>query len=151
MAIEAFPPNTVHLGGPIEYLNDGVQDIAVEAITPGMLVERHVDGSNNLGWGVHDAADDPAPPFIALEQDELNLTVDDAYAAGDLMKVGALRTGSTFWGLLPSGQNITKGDVLQSNGDGRFKADAGGEGRYAALEDIGAITADTRCRIEVLW
>ncbi len=32
---------------------------AVEAITPGMLVELHNDGTLGLCWGVHDSADEP--------------------------------------------------------------------------------------------
>lgn len=147
MAITPLNPNTVHLGGPMTLVDHLV---AIEAVTPGMLVEYH-DDSGTLKWGVHDAADDPVHRAVALEQDELNKTVSDAYAAGDLMKVGVLVPGSTFWGLIPSGQNISPGDRLQSNGDGKLKAAASGEVAFVAIESSGgAVTADTRLRVEVL-
>lgn len=139
-------PNTIHLAGPITYVNDIV---AIETITPGMLVEYH-DDSGTLKWGVHDSADEPVHRAVALEQIEFNKGIDDAYAAGDLVKVGVLVPGSQFYGIIPSGQNITQGARLQSNGDGKLKAAATGEVAFVAVESPGAVTADTRIRVEVL-
>lgn len=147
MAVTKNRPNTIHLGGPITIINHVV---AIEAITPGMLLEYHND-SDTLKWGVHDSADEHVQTTVALEQDFMNLGVDDAYAAGDLVVAGALTAGSTFWGIIPSGQNISPAALLQSNGDGKLKADSTGEGRFRALESSGgAVTADTRLRVEVI-
>lgn len=122
---------------------------AVEAITPGMLVELHND-SGALTWGVHDSANDPVARAVALDQVELNKGIDDAYAAGDLVKVGYLKSGDRFYGIIPSGQNITQGAVLQSNGDGKLKAFSSGPGGFIAASSPGSVTEDTRLWVEVL-
>lgn len=146
MAVTRRNPNTIHLGGPVTY----VADIpAIESITPGMLVEYHND-SGTLKWGVHDTADDPVHRAVALDNPMLNKGVDDAYAAGDLVLVGVLPPGSQFWGIIPSGQNITQGDRLQSNGDGKLKAAASGTVAFVAVDSPGDVSADTRVRVEVL-
>lgn len=147
MAVTKNPPNTIHLGGPVTIIN---HIVAIEEIKPGMIIEYHND-SGALKWGVHDSADEDVQVTVALEQDLMNLGVDDVYAAGDLVVAGAFVPGSTFWGLIPSGQNISPADLLQSNGDGKLKALASGKGRFRALESSGgAVTADTRLRVEVI-
>jgi len=152
MAVTKNNPNTIHLGGPITLINEYV---ALGAITPGMLVEYHND-SGTLKWDVHDAAADVQIPYVALNQAELNKEVDDAYAAGDLVAVGALTVGSQFWGIIPSGQNISPAAYLQSNGDGKLKAAtadtaAAAVAKFQAVETSGgAVTADTRIRVEVV-
>ena len=158
MAISLRNPNTIYLGGGdgpggesgCTIINDYV---AIEQITPGMLLEYHDDGGV-LKWGVHDAAADQGSVVVALDQTLLNLGVDDVYAAGDLVMAGALRPGATFWGLIPSGQTIAVAAKLQSNGDGKLKAAtadtaAANVARFVALEAKTA-TADTRIRVEVL-
>ena len=122
---------------------------AIEAITPGMLVELHNDGTT-LKWGVHDSANEPVARAVALDQIALNKGVDDAYAAGDLVNVGYFAAGDRFWGLIPSGQNITQGALLQSNGDGKLKAYSTGPGGFVAASSPGSVTADTRVWVEVL-
>lgn len=154
MSITKRNPNTIYLGGGdgpggesgCTNINDYV---AIETIRPGMLLEYHND-SGTLKWGVHDSADEPAQVVVALDQPFLNKGVDDDYAAGDLVLAGALRPGATFWGLIPSGQNIAPGARLQSNGDGKLKAAASGDVRFVSLDGPGAVTADTRIRVEVL-
>jgi hypothetical protein len=154
MAVPANPPNTIYLGGGmnageggITYIND---QAAVEAITPGMLLELHDDGGTPA-WGVHDVADDPCPVVVALEQVFLNQGVDDNYADGDLVYAGALRPGSMFWGIVASGANINIGDRLQSAGNGKLKAAASGDIRFVSHTDTGgAVTEDTRVKVEVL-
>lgn len=153
MAVALNPPNTIYLGGGmnagdggITYIND---KLAVEPITPGMLLELHDDGGTPA-WGVHDTADDPCPVVVALEQVFLNLGISDAYADGDLVLAGALRPGSMFYGIVPSGQDLAIGARLQSNGDGKLKAAAGGDVRFVCHTDTGPVTEDTRVRVEVL-
>lgn len=146
MAISKRVPNTIYLGGPITYVDELP---AIAAITPGMLVEYR-DDSGTLSWGVHDTADDPAMAAVALDRTEFNKGIDDAYADGDLVKVGVLGQGAQFYGIIPSGQNITQGAYLQSNGDGKLKAVATGDGKFVAVSSPGSVTADTRLRVEVL-
>jgi hypothetical protein len=147
MALTQRNPNTVYLGGPITRVNDKV---AIEAITPGMLLELH-DDSGVAKWGVHDAADDPVPLVVALDKLIMNEGIDDAYAAGDLVEAGVLGPGSAFYGIIPSGQDIDVAERLQSNGDGKLKTAGSGDVRFVSLDDSGgAVTADTRIRVEVL-
>jgi len=150
MAITKRDPNTIYLAGPVTYINDIP---AIEAITPGMLLD-YEDNSGALAFGVHDAAADVQQVLVALEQTFLNLGVDDAYAAGDLVYAAALGKGAQFWAIIPSGQNIAVAQKLQSNGDGKLKdatADtaAAAVAKFAALEAVNAM-ADTRIRVEVL-
>lgn len=146
MAITIREPNTIHLAGGYELINTHA---AIETLTPGMILELHND-SGVPKWGVHDSADDNVAAFIALEQDELNKTISDTYAAGDLVKVAHMKPGCVFLGIIPSGQNLAIGDLLQSNGDGKLKAIGSGKAKFMALEASGAVTADTRLRVEVL-
>lgn len=150
MALSRRDPNTIAIR-PSQLPANRIDCLlpAVEAITPGMLVEPQ-DDSGTLKWGVHDTADDPTPRAVALDQIEMNKGVDDAYAAGDLVKVGYFLSGDRFWGLIPSGQDITQGDYLQSNGDGKLKAFGSGVGQFVAVSSPGAVNEDTRVWVEVL-
>lgn len=147
MAITTNNPNTIWLGGLKTEINEFA---AIESLTPGMVLEYHND-SGTLKFGVHDTADDPCYPIVALNFPELNKGIDDAYAAGDLVKAAHLHPGATFLAIIPSGQNISPAALLQSNGDGKLKALGSGVARFVALESSGgAVTADTRIRVEVL-
>lgn len=151
MAITKRNPNTIHLAGPCSIINHHIFGVAA---TPGMIVELYND--TTAKWRPNASATEIQAVFVALEQDELNLGIDDAYAAGDLGKVGALQRGSEFLGIVPSGQNIAVAGLLQSNGDGKLKAatattEAAGLGRFQAIDGTGgAVTADTRIRIRVI-
>lgn len=151
MSLSRRDPNTIAIRP--SQLPPGQIDctlVAVEAITPGMLVEHHHSATYGLCWGVHDSADEPAGGTVALEDLLANKGVDDAYAAGEVVPVGNFQKGDRFWGLIPSGQNITEGDLLQSNGDGKLKAYSTGPGGFVAVSSPGAVTEDTRIWVEVL-
>jgi hypothetical protein len=151
MAITKKEPNTVHLAGPKVLINDLA---AGGAITPGFLVEMYDDSGVNK-WQANSGADEIVPLAVALEQDEMNKTIDDDYAAGDLCKVAFLGPGSVFYGLIASGQDIANGDLLQSNGDGYLKAATATTataalGKFQSLDNPGAVVADTRLRVQVI-
>lgn len=150
MALSRRDPNTIAIR-PSQLPADRIDDtlVAVETITPGMLIEHH-DDSGTLKWGVHDSADQPCAASVALDRIEMNKAYSDDYAAGDLVKAGYFLRGERFWGLIPSGQNITQGAKLQSNGDGRLKAYSTGPGGFVAVSSPGSVTADTRVWVEVL-
>lgn len=151
MALTRRVPHQIMVSPP-ELPADRIRNTmpAMEAITPGMLIEAHDDATYGLSWGVHDSADQPAARCVALDFKENNLGIDDAYAVGDLVKAGYLYPGDRFYGLIPSGQNITQGALLQSNGDGKLKAFSAGPGGFVAVSSPGAVTADTRLWVEVL-
>lgn len=150
MSLSRRDPNTIAIR-PSQLPADRIDCTlpAVETITPGMLIEHH-DDSGVLKWGVHDSANEPCAAVVALDQIESNKSYSDDYAAGDLVKAGYFQRGERFWGLIPSGQNITQGAKLQSNGDGKLKAYATGPGGFVAVSSPGSVTADTRVWVEVL-
>lgn len=148
MSLTEYAPRTIYLGGGKKTVINHLK--AVEAITPGMVVEYHEDGGE-LKWGVHDSADDNVEAFVLNNQVIDNAGIETACAAGDLVEVLALTAGATFNAIIPSGQNITMGARLQSNGDGKLKALGSGKAKFLALETTGAVTADTRIKVEVAY
>lgn len=142
--------NTVHIGGDYQKINDRV--CGASSITPGMIVELF-DDSGVDKWRPHSGATNMPTRYVALEK--LGYGPDDAYAQDDLMLVAAYYPGGMFWGLLPSGQDISNAEPLQSNGDGTLKSAtantaAANVAAYKAKEALGAITETTRCWVEVL-
>jgi hypothetical protein len=151
MAITKKVPNTIHLAGPMTKVDEQVAGVA---ITPGYLVEMY-DDSDVLKWRPNASATEQATMAVALERVELNDTIDTAYAVGDAVKVGFLAPGSVFYGLIPSGQDIAVGELLQSNGDGLLKTATAttataNVARFQSLDDTGAVTANTRLRVQVI-
>lgn len=143
-------PNTIHLGGEITKMNEHIAGVA---ITPGMIIELY-DDSNKMKWRPHASATEISTGFVALEKSIHNKTVDDAYAIGELVYAARFHPGATFWGLVPSGQNVSAGEFGQSNGNGMVKvatattSDAN-LAAYQFEEALGLITATTRCRTRV--
>lgn len=160
MAITRRPPGTIYLGGGDGPGGESGYTIVNEytagaAITPGMLIEKY-DDAGTTKWRPHSAAADMQDWWVALEQSEMNLGVDDPYAIGDLVKAAKMQKGSFFWGIVASGQTIANLARLQSNGDGRTKAAtattaAANVAYLQALEALGGpLGAHTRCRLEVI-
>lgn len=152
MSITQLNPRTIILAGGEVVIDD---ILASEAITPGHLVELFSASAGVNKWRKNSSATNITPMFVAINQPELNLGLETACAAGDLIPVAALEKGDIFYGLLPSGQNIANGDLLQSNGDGTMKAAtdaaaAANVAKFQALDNIGAITVQTRVRVQVI-
>jgi hypothetical protein len=144
MSITRNNPNVIFLGGEKVVVNDLA---ASETLTPGQLLERF----NNAGiirWRKHATAGGGGPQAVALDQSELNKSVDDTYAANDLVEVGVLSPGGTAWMLIASGQNITAGQKLESAGDGTLRAFASGVILFTALENKPTVLVLTRIRVE---
>ena len=152
MALAHNPPNTIHLGGPIEKMNEW---IASTTITPGMQIELYDSGAGKMKWRPHSSATNRASNIFALEKMIHNKTVDDNYTANELVYAAKFLPGSSAWCCVPSGQDITAGESLQSNGDGWLKtatseAAATNVAAQKALETLGAVNALTRVRIQIL-
>ena len=146
MAITKRDPNTIHLSGHIEYINDVV---ASAAITPGHLIELHSDSGTPKFQKVGTAAKARSPK-IALNRSMLNKGIDDAYAAGDLVEAGVLSPGSVAWMLIASGQAIVPGDQMEAAADGTLiKRASSGIGLFIALE-AKTSTVLTRIRVEAM-
>ena len=152
MALAHRAPNTVYLGGSIEKLNEHVAGVA---ITPGMECEFY-DDSGVMKLRPLASATEAPTGIIALEKMIHNKTVDDTYAIGELVPAAKFLPGSSFWGLIPSGQNILAGKYMQPNGNGMHKLStattaAANVANYQALESSGgAVAVTTRLRIQRL-
>jgi len=145
MAITRQSPNTVHLGGPVTVVNDLA---ASEAITPGHLIERF-NSSGTIRFRKHTGTS-LAGSIYATEQNMLNLGVDDAYAANDLVEAVVGAPGATIWALIASGQNIAAGNDMESAGNGTLKVYSSGVKIATALENKPTVTVTTRIRVEVV-
>jgi hypothetical protein len=146
MAITRYNPNTVFLGGDRTQVNDLA---ASAAITPGHLIERF----NNAGvirWRKHATAGGANAAAVATDQAMMNKSVDDDYAANDLVEASILHKGATAWMFIASGQNITAGQKLESAGDGTLRALASGVALFTALENKPNVLVLTRIRVEAL-
>lgn len=142
--------NTVYIAGPMTKIED--YTCGETTIKPGSLVVL-ADYSGVKKWKVHPSATDMPTRFVALEK--LGKGVDDDYDEDDLMLVGDFHAGSKFLGLLPSGQDISYAENLQSNGDGMLKSatsNAAGDNvaAYQSEEAPGAVTETTRLVVRVL-
>lgn len=153
MALANRSPNTVYLGGPPgpgggNFVIDN-EHVTTGTPKPGMLA-MYYDDAGVGKWKAHDsAAGTFAQKAFYLERPEFNQGIEDAYAADELALVGIFPPGSLIYAIVPSGQNVVNGDFLESNGDGKLKEGTTGPVAKAA-ETIGAVTADTRVRVEVL-
>lgn len=142
-----YPPNTIFLGGGHR---TQVNDLAAsETITPGMLIERF-NAAGVIRFKKHATAGQMCHT-IATDQSMMNLGVDSAYAANDLVEASVLGPGATFWGLIASGANIAAGDMLASAGNGKLQAVGGGTPTFKAIENKNnsAGPGDARIRVEV--
>jgi len=156
MSITKLNPNKILLAADEDarIINDTDYCLAGVAVTPGMLVEFY-DNASAINVRPNASATEQCAKMVAVNSPELNVGIDTAYAIGDLVPVHPLEVGDIIYGIVPSGQNITMGGLLQSNGDGKLKAatattqDAG-LGWLQALETTGAVTADTRIRAQVI-
>lgn len=153
MALEKLNPRRIHLGGPLTTLDDFLHE-ASATITPGMLVELH-DSSGETKVRPHNTDSEIVSLAVALDRPELNKEITDDYASGDVVKVGYLAAGSIFYGIIPSGQDISNGEFLQSNGDGKLKTASATTqdaalAKFQSLDNPGSVTSDTRLRVLVI-
>lgn len=148
MAITRKAPNTVQLAGHGTMINTVH---AGGAITPGMLIERY-SNSGVENFRAHSTSGGFANVIFALDQGEMNKGIDDAYAAGDLVKALKPWPGALIYAQIASGQNIAVGDFLESNGAGRLIKYGSGVRVAQAVESVdnSGQTSPTRIRVETL-
>lgn len=151
MSVTQKNKGVVLMGDPL--VNE--DDKAAGVITPGYLVD--FNGGGDLV--AHATAAGMAARDFALERSELGKTNDPAfagyagsvnYAIGDQVKVGAFSQGMRLHAWIASGQNITKGNFLESAGDGTLRVYGSGVRLCRALETSGAVTVLTQLRVEVV-
>lgn len=119
-----------------------------EVLLPGQLLERNTDGT--CGKQSTAGVTTKIPLLICLEREEMGQGVDGEYAVGDKVKMGDFPPGTRFSGYIASGQNLTRGQRVETNGTGGFRALASGFPLATCLEATGAITVATRVALEAL-
>ena len=106
--------NRIHSKGP--YIRE--EAVAAEdGIYPGMLLKLDSNGK----FAIHDDAGGRAEALFAEEDALQGKTVDDAYSAGDTVTAILPGLGSEVRALIADGNDVSIGDRLVSNGDGRLK------------------------------
>lgn len=126
-------PKTIILKG--DPLRD--EGVAAEAITPGEI----------LAWDAtpelipHGSAGGNWLGLIAVEEDFVGDDIDTDYATSDTVQVAYPRRGDVVYAFLAAGENVSKGDPLESDGAGALQAhtpqavDEGGAATYTIYAD----------------
>jgi hypothetical protein len=117
-------PNTLKSVRVKQFVAIQEEYVAAAAISPGHLVELASTGKAQ----VHSTAGGPAKPMFAFENELEGETIDDAYAADDVVQVLVSIPGDQVNAVLADGENVSIGDYLESNGDGtlrKYAADTG--------------------------
>lgn len=143
----------------IKKYSDHIEElIAVAAITPGMLVEYTSAGEVQK----HSTAEGNAIPAFALEDEMQGKDIDDAYAADDPVQVWVPYRGDQVYAILADGHDVSKGDLLESDGNGYLQPHVADEGSSPilplaivgqSLEDVDtsdSATATSRIRIAIV-
>lgn len=112
-------PKRIHLLGSGRH----EEFVAAGAITPGHLMEMDSNGK----VVVHNSAGVLAERMFALEDALQGGTIDDAYAADDVVATVMCHPGDVVYALLAAGEDAEKGEFLTSNGDGELKVATGSD------------------------
>lgn len=147
MSITRQNPRTILLSDKSDSVTI-INDVASsEAITPGMLIERH--NSSGEKWRKQATAAAKAQRVVALNASMLNKGIDDDWASGDLIEAAVLPRGATAYMLLASGESVVPGDKLESAGSGLLRKLNAGEPLFVVVygsvdNSIGPTTARVR-------
>lgn len=87
------------------------------ALTPGHLLAMNSDGEVIK----HGTANGEAEMMFAVEDALQGRTIDDAYAADELVQIHRAKPGDEIYAFLADDENVAKGDFLMSDGAGGFK------------------------------
>ncbi len=88
---------------------------ATAAITPGHLIQ--IDSTAGK-VKKHASSGQPAASMFAIEDSLQGNEIGDAYSAGDRVQYVHARPGDEIYAWLKAGENVSRGDYLQSGGDG---------------------------------
>jgi len=92
-----------------------IERLAGAAITPGMILQL---GSGNTVVAHATAGGNILGNMVALEDELQGGTIDTAYDAADVVKIGIFRTGDVVYAILTDGVSVSIGDALESAGNG---------------------------------
>jgi len=119
-------------------------------VKPGYLLEKTSAGKVKA----HATAAGWSQRLVAIEDDLQGKTVSDAYSASALIQYAVVSPGTLCQLMLKSGQNISIGDKLVSNGDGTLKAATGTDKEITAWAEeavdlSGSGAEDTLIKVRV--
>ncbi len=117
---------------------------ASAAITPGMFLD--IDSGELRPSAVTTAV----ARVVALEREELGDDFDVAYASGDQVKAAWCGPETLINALIPSGQNLLAGALLECNAAGLLVAVSSGIPIAMSMEDSGAVLVQTRHRVAIV-
>jgi hypothetical protein len=113
--------NTIKINNHSDNFEEYVADAA---ILPGCLLELNTDNEVK----VHaTAGGNVGPKMFAIEDVFQGEGIDDAYAAGDRVRVWFPSPGDIVLAILADGQSVGEGDLLESNGAGYLTAHSADE------------------------
>jgi hypothetical protein len=119
------------------YSNIFEEYTAAGAIIPGMLIELIAAGTVQA----HGTASGSALPMFPLEDEFQGKTINDAYSAGDIIpQVWIPGRGDQVFALLDDGENVIKGDFLESAGNGflqKYSSDASNNADAVDMRIVG--------------
>lgn len=147
MLIPSTPtPNTILLKGALSRRYE--EGRAGGTIKPGHLIA--LNSSGNLI--VHPTAGGVCTPVsVAIEDGIQGKTIDDAYAATDLVRYVIPQNGDVLYMLLKAGENAPAGGITISAGDGTVKNTTGTPtgyvGRYDEAVDNSGGSDPVRIRV----
>lgn len=150
MADTSLTPRTILLNVRNHHEKDFPLASADSPILPGMLVELNADRKAIP----HDAAAAvPAPLLVAVEMPiRSGSDIDTAFdVAGEVVPCHYALSGDLLYMMLEAGENIAKGDNLESSGNGHLRAATSGA-IVRAVESVNNSAGydGTRIRVEVL-
>lgn len=125
----------------------GYEAPAAGSITPGMLL-AFGDGTV-VAHATTSAARFPC--LVARDNEMVGGGIDDAYVIGERVMYYHMTPGDEFYGLLETGQNITRGALLASNAAGALEAVGANYPVVQAMESVNnASGVNARIRVRVL-
>lgn len=139
-------PKTILLAGsPIAYERTSASG---SAITPGQLIEVTSSGEVQEH---STAAGTEAQRAFARVEDYAGGSIDDDYAVGDNVPYYICKPGDRVYGWLATGNDISTGDFLESDGNGDLQALSTGEPVAMALEDLNNTSGSpSRIKVEIV-
>ena len=127
--------NRIHLIGDFRR----EEAVAVAAISPGHLIEEDSAGE----FQVHSTEGGYAMRLVAVEDALQGDTIDDAYAADDLVSGNVELPGNEVQMYLAAGENVAIGDNLISAGDGTLIAN-GSEASGVTVRQLIAVAREAK-------
>ena len=149
MADTSLTPRTVLLNVRNHHEKDFPLESASFPVTPGMLVElnanRKVIPHDNAGVV-------PAPLMVAVEMPiRSGADIETAFdVADEAVPCFYALSGDLLYMMLEAGENIAKGDLLESSGNGHLRAGSTAIGRATEAVDNSAGYDGVRISVEVL-